>query len=116
MTYRLWLEMMLQGRYEVHTADDGKAGVQAALSVRPHLILLDVVMPETDGLAACRALRWHDETRSTPIILVTTKNEEWDLEAGYAAGCTDYITKPVDQLEFLAKVESWLEAAEEVGA
>lgn len=111
-TYRLWLEMMLQGRYQVFTAADGHSGVQCALRVRPHLILLDVVMPNMDGLTACRALRWDPSTRRTPIILVTTKGEEWDLEAGFTAGCTDYITKPVDQLEFLAKVESWLDVAE----
>ncbi len=112
-TYRLWLEMMLQHRYQVFTAEDGEAALRCGVSVHPDLILLDVVMPKLDGLSACRALRDRPETRTTPIILVTSQNEEWDVEAGFTSGCTDYVMKPVDQLELLAKVESWLDVAVE---
>jgi PleD family two-component response regulator len=112
-TYRLWLEMMLQHRYEVFTAEDGEAALRCGLSVQPDLILLDVVMPKLDGLSVCEALRDRPETRTTPIILVTSQNEEWDVEAGFTSGCTDYVMKPVDQLELLAKVESWLDVAVE---
>lgn len=115
-TYRLWLEMMLQHRYEVFTAEDGEAALRCGSSVQPDLILLDVVMPKLDGLAACRALRERPETRATPIILVTSQNEEWDVEAGFTSGCTDYVMKPVDQLELLAKVESWLDVAVDQGS
>lgn len=107
-THRLWLEMMLAGRYEVHVASDGGEAVERALALRPALILLDVVMPRVDGLEACRRLRQHREMRGTPIILVTTKAQEWDVESGFASGCTDYVIKPVDELELLTKVESWL--------
>jgi two-component system, OmpR family, alkaline phosphatase synthesis response regulator PhoP len=61
-------------------------------------------------------LRDRPETRTTPIILVTSQNEEWDVEAGFTSGCTDYVTKPVDQLELLAKVESWLDVAMDQGS
>lgn len=110
-TQRLWLESLLSDRHDVFVAGDGEAGVATAIAVRPDLILLDVVMPRMDGLAACRALRALEHTRSTPVILVTSKSEEWDVEAGFASGCTDYISKPVDENEFLAKVDSWIAAS-----
>ena len=115
-TYRLWLEMMLQHRYEVFTAEDGEAALRCGASIQPDLILLDVVMPKLDGLSTCRALRDRPETRTTPIILVTSQNEEWDVEAGFTSGCTDYVMKPVDQLELLSKVESWLDVAVDQGS
>ncbi len=110
-TYRLWLGMMLQDRYEVHMADDGDTGVSAALSVQPDLILMDVMMPRFDGISACRALRSHPETSRIPLILVSSPADEWDVAAGFSSGCSDCLTKPVDQLELLAKVESWLNPA-----
>jgi CheY-like chemotaxis protein len=111
-THRLWLEMMLNCCYEVHVATDGGAGVRSALRILPDLILLDVVMPGLDGLEACKELRRHPQTAHTPVILVTTQSDELDVEAGYGSGCTDYILKPVDQVELLAKVGSWIEAAQ----
>jgi CheY-like chemotaxis protein len=110
-TYRLWLGMMLQDRYEVHMADDGDTGVSAALSVQPDLILMDVVMPRVDGLTACRALRSHPETRRIPLILVIDPADEWAFAAGFGSGCSECLTKPVDQSELLAKVASWLDRA-----
>ena len=110
-THRLWLAMMLRDRYEVHMAGDGEAGLLCAIGVRPDLILMEVVLPQLDGLAACRELRRRPETRRTPVILVTSLAEEWDVEAGFVSGCTDYVVKPVDQLELLMKVESWLDPA-----
>lgn len=108
--HRLWLEAMLEGRYALRAASDGQAAVDSVAAFRPDVILLDVMMPGMDGLTACRALRERPESRAIPIILVTSQREEWDVEAGFASGCTDYITKPVDRLELLAKLESWLEA------
>jgi len=113
---RRWLTLQLSDRYEVLTAVDGQEGVEKALATRPHLILLDVIMPRMDGLDACRALRAEEATAATPIILVTSQGDEWDVEAGYVAGCTDYITKPVDRAEFQAKVDSWLAVAAEGAA
>ena len=109
-THRLWLELMLGARYEVDVAVDGEGGLRKALVNHPDLILLDVVMPGLDGFTTCRELRKRPETRQTPVIMVTTRDEEMDVESGYTSGCTDYIAKPVDQLELLAKVESWLDA------
>ena len=112
-TARFAITAVLGGRYEVHHATPGRAAIAAAVDLQPRVILMDVVMPVMDGLEACRQLREDWVTRGTPIILVTAQGEEWDVEAGYAAGCNDYVTKPVDRVELLAKVESWLGAVPE---
>jgi DNA-binding response OmpR family regulator len=102
-------QMVLNGSgYELHTAKDGDAGVEAALRLRPDLVLLDVVMPKMDGFEVCRRLREDDSTRETPIILVTTRGEEANLEKGFEAGCNDYVLKPINAAELLAKVKNLL--------
>lgn len=106
----LMAERMMLGedRFELRTARDGAEAIASATAEPPDLILMDVVMPKLDGLSACRALRQAASTRSVPIILVTTRGGPDDVEAGYACGCSDYINKPIDGLELLAKVESLL--------
>lgn len=111
-TARHWLKSRLAVRYDVSVAGDGEEAVSVALAVSPDLILLDVEMPRVDGLAACRALRALPATRGTPIILVTSHAEPADVESGFAAGCTDYIGKPVHEMELSEKVVSWLEVSE----
>ncbi len=106
----LLLERMILSKddYEIVTAKDGREGVEKAGTERPDLILMDVVMPRMDGFEACRKLRERDETRSIPIIMVTTRGELASVETGYESGCNDYVTKPIDGLELLAKVRSCL--------
>ena len=94
--------------YELILAKDGREAVDLALAERPDLILLDVVMPVMDGFEACKQLRAQEATRSTPIIMVTTRGEEEHMEVGFENGCTDYVTKPIDGLELLAKVRNCL--------
>ena len=94
--------------YELIVAKDGREAVDLALAERPDLILLDVVMPVMDGFEACKQLRAQEATRSTPIIMVTTRGEEEHMEVGFENGCTDYVTKPIDGLELLAKVRNCL--------
>jgi len=106
----LMLERMILkgGSYELATAKDGKEGVARALELRPDLILMDVIMPMMNGFDAIRELRRRPETRSIPILIVTTKGEEESMETGYLSGCSDYITKPIDSLELLTKIRSFL--------
>lgn len=106
----LLMERMILSKhdYEVVLAKDGLECVEKAVAERPDLILLDVVMPRMDGFAACRRLRELDETRSIPVIMVTTRGELVSVESGYSSGCTDYVTKPINGLELLAKVRSCL--------
>ena len=94
--------------YELVVAKDGQEAVGLAVSERPDLILLDVVMPVMDGFEACRRLRENEATRSTPIIMVTTRGEERHVEDGFESGCNDYVTKPIDGLELLTKVRNCL--------
>lgn len=101
--------MILEGKYELIEAKDGEQAIERALAEKPDLILLDVVMPKLDGFAACARLRQHEQTRNTPIIMVTTRGEEASLERGYSVGCTDYVTKPIVASELLRKVRSYLD-------
>jgi DNA-binding response OmpR family regulator len=102
--------ILRKGPYTVITADDGQRAVEVALSERPDLILMDVVMPRMTGYEACRELRRREETMLTPIILVTTRGEAENIETGFDCGCTDYLTKPISGPELLAKVRDHIAA------
>ncbi|WP_309892332.1 response regulator [Archangium sp.] len=97
--------------YELLTARDGQEALDRASTERPDLIFLDVIMPRMDGFQTCRVLRSRSETKNVPIILVTTRGEPHYVRQGFESGCTDYITKPFDGEELLAKVRSHLEEA-----
>lgn len=94
---------------EVITAHNGREAVEAALRDRPDLILMDLVMPEMDGFEAVRALRADSRTARIPIIMVTTRGEEEKIAEGYEAGCNDYLTKPIDKVQLVAKMQDLLE-------
>ncbi len=106
----LMMERMILGKagYELLTAKDGQEAVAKAVTERPDLILMDVVMPKMDGFEACRQLRGRDTTKAIPIIMVTTRGEATNVESAFQSGCDDYITKPINGLEVLAKVKSAL--------
>ena len=106
----LMMEKMIlkQEPYELIVAKDGQEAVDLAIEHQPDLILLDVVMPVMDGFEACRQLRERAATRSTPIIMVTTRGEEKHVELGFESGCSDYVTKPIDGLELLSKIRNYL--------
>ncbi|HEX6095201.1 MAG TPA: response regulator [Thermoanaerobaculia bacterium] len=107
-TVLLMHKMILSKHWEIVTARDGQEGVEKALSERPDLILMDVVMPRLNGFEAVQQLRQHETTSETPIIMVTTRGEEQNIEAGYELGCTDYITKPVNNVELMTKVRCYI--------
>jgi DNA-binding response OmpR family regulator len=90
--------------YQVITAGDGQEAVEVATAERPDLILMDVIMPRMTGFEACRELRRREETRFIPVILVTTRGESDNIESGFDSGCSDYVTKPINGQELLAKV------------
>jgi DNA-binding response OmpR family regulator len=106
----LLMERMIlsKSQYDVVTAKDGVEGIEKAVAEKPDLILMDVVMPRMDGFEACRKLREQDDTKEIPVIMVTTRGELASVETGYAAGCNEYVTKPINGLELLAKVRSCL--------
>lgn len=115
-TSRLAQQFILQGAgYDVFTAENAEDGIARARSERPHLVLLDVMMPGMDGFTACKALRGYPETRSLPIIMVTSEREEGSVETGFESGCSDYVLKPIDRIELLAKIDNYL-ATDAAGA
>ena len=91
--------------YAVTTAFDGGQGLAKFQSIKPNLVLLDVMMPVMDGWAVCKAIR---ETDKTPIIMLTAKSETDDKVHGLRSGADDYITKPFEMKEVLARIEAVL--------
>ena len=106
----LMMEKMVLSKeaFELVTAADGEEALEVARREAPDLILLDIVMPRMDGFEACRRLREMEETRDTPVIMVTTRGEAVNVERGYELGCTDYVTKPINGLELMTKVRDCL--------
>ena len=102
--------------YVLVTASDGEDAVRKAESERPDLILLDVIMPRMSGFEACRLIRDNEALQHIPIIMVTTRGEAANVETGWMVGCTDYITKPINAVELLAKVRSFLSDTVEVAS
>ena len=103
--------ILAKGPYEIVTARDGVEGVAKAKSEQPDVILLDVMMPNMDGLSACAAIRADEATAHIPIVMVTTRGEEQNMETAYRNGCTDYVTKPINGLELLTKLNNILSLA-----
>jgi two-component system phosphate regulon response regulator PhoB len=94
--------------FEVITADDGKEALKKALAVLPNLILLDLMLPEIDGLEVCKMLRHDATTAAIPIIMLTAKAAEIDRVLGLELGADDYVTKPFSPRELVLRVKSLL--------
>lgn len=94
--------------YAVHTAANGRQALQVARSIRPDLIILDIMMPDTDGVQVCAALRQDPEFARTMIAFLTARGEDYSQIAGFDAGADDYITKPVRPNVFVSKVRALL--------
>lgn len=109
------LETVLSGDgYQVVTVEDGATAVERARSDGFDLILLDVQMPRLDGLAAARQLRREPRLANVPIVMLTARTADKDIEAAFAEGVTDYITKPFAVAQMRARVRSWLSRSAEV--
>ncbi|MBE3565579.1 MAG: response regulator transcription factor [Thermogemmatispora sp.] len=100
-----------QEGYQVLTALDGRAALELARRERPQLIILDIMLPEIDGLEVCRQLRREPATATTPIMLLTARGEEIDRVVGLEVGADDYVTKPFGRRELLARVRALLRRA-----
>ncbi len=101
------LELILhQEGFEARTAVDGDDCLRQVRAERPHLILLDVMMPGRDGFEICRALKSDPELADIPVILLSARDRERDRDRGLSAGASDYVTKPYAPAELLAKVRA----------
>lgn len=98
--------------YEVITAYDGSTGIEKAHTNMPDLILLDVMMPDITGFEVCKILVNDQKTKHIPIILVTAKAGAEDTKEGLEAGAFDYIKKPFNRVELIARVKSALKLSE----
>ncbi len=97
-----------QEGYRISTASNGKEAIIKAKKVKPHLILLDVMMPEMDGIEACEKIRNIDFLQDVIIAFFTARGEDYSQVAGFDAGADDYITKPVKPKVLVSKVKALL--------
>jgi two-component system cell cycle response regulator len=108
-----YLQSRLQNEnYSVITAFSGPEGIEKAKSEKPDLILLDIMMPGMDGYEVCKILTNDEETKDIPIILVTAKVDSNDVAEGLRVGAFDYIKKPFDKIELIARINSALRYSE----
>ncbi len=92
--------------YEVRTEADGEAGLAAAAAAPPSLIVLDIGLPRLNGIEVCERLRDAPATAGVPIILLTARGHDGDVERGFMAGADDYVVKPFSLNELLSRVRS----------
>src|SRR5688572_19712240 len=102
----LLVDCLTQYGHHVITATSGEMGLEKAALVRPDLILLDLNMPGIDGFETCRRLRDDERTRDIPLIFMTFSDTREDRLKGFEAGAVDYITKPLDAMEVLARIRA----------
>lgn len=100
--------------YEVHTATDGTSGIEKAKEILPDLILLDVMMPEKDGIETCQELRQIKEFQKTLIVFLSARSEEFSQLAGYDAGANDYIVKIIKPKILISKVNALLQLTSQI--
>jgi two-component system phosphate regulon response regulator PhoB len=94
--------------YRVLTATDGTAGLEAARSQTPDLIILDLMLPGINGIEICKILKKNEKTVRTPVIILTAKGEEIDRVVGFEVGADDYIVKPFSIRELLLRIKAIL--------
>lgn len=94
--------------YQVFTAANGKEGIKVAKEVNPDLIILDVMMPEMDGIEACRLMRSLPEFKHTFMVFLTARSEEYSEIAGFNVGADDYIAKPIKPRALMSRINAIL--------
>ncbi len=99
---------LLQEGYQVFSASNGLEAIGVAKKENPHLIILDIMMPEMDGIEACQIIRSNVQFQETVIMFLTARGEDFSLVAGYEAGADDYVTKPIKPKVLLSKVKGLL--------
>jgi CheY-like chemotaxis protein len=100
---------LLEDKYKVIEAVNGQAGLELAESERPELILMDLSLPVMDGWEATRRLKANSDLRAIPVIALTAHAMKGDKEKALAAGCDDYLVKPLDEDELMARIAKYLE-------
>lgn len=94
--------------FNVNTASDGKQAIKMANELKPHIIILDIMMPEMDGIETCEKIRENPELKNTLITFLTARAEDYSQIAGFAAGGDDYITKPIKPKVLVSRIKALL--------
>ena len=94
--------------FKIYQANNGKEAVSLALEIQPHLVLLDVMMPEMDGIEACEMIRKEPGMENTLIAFLTARGEDYSQIAGFEAGGDDYITKPIKPKVLISRIKALL--------
>jgi len=94
--------------YRVEAAHTGEEGLEKARQLSPDLILLDLMLPRTDGLEVCKMLRADEKTRTIPVVMLTAKGEEADIVTGLEVGADDYVAKPFSPKVLIARIRATL--------
>jgi len=105
-------DLLDEAGYMVLVATDGERAIETARHVAPDVILLDAVMPGLDGFETCRRLKAHEATRDIPVVFMTGLTETEHVLAGFAAGGVDYVTKPIQPVEVLARISAHVRSAQ----
>ena len=105
----LFKDILEADGYQILSADSGQKALKILESERPDLILMDILLPDINGLEVVKLIKTQAEISKIPIIAVTALAMEKDMRKCLAAGCNDYITKPIDTIEFISKIEKCLE-------
>lgn len=107
-TYELVRFILEKNGYDTFLAMNGRDGVNAAKKQRPDLIIMDLSMPEMDGWTAIRLIKENVQISSTPVIALTAHALPGDRQRAMDSGCDEYVTKPMDLLELIETVDSWI--------
>lgn len=99
---------LADGNFDIIFAYDGRQTLDRVAEQTPDLILLDIMMPKLSGYEVCQRLKAEEATKDIPVLMVTALNEAGDIEKAVAAGCDDFLTKPVNSLELKTRVRSLL--------
>ena len=102
--------------YRVEKAKDGKQAIRIAREFKPHLVILDVMMPEMDGMETCTSMRNMPELNDPLIVFLTARGEDYSQIAGFEAGADDYISKPIKPKIFLSRIQALLRRIPEPAA
>jgi CheY-like chemotaxis protein len=108
-TMRSFGNVLLTGQgYRVETAGDGMEALDKIDAFDPDLVLLDLMMPRLNGIECCRQIKSSEATRDIKVVMVTSSGEYPRISEAFAAGCDDYVVKPIDRTELLLKVKELL--------
>ncbi len=109
---RRFLQVMLSREFDVTIANDGVQGIELARLNQPEIIVLDVVMPILNGYDTCKKLKEDPDTKDIPVIFLSGKNTTTEITYGLSMGADDYLPKPFDHKELLARIKSRLSRAQ----